>query len=515
MPNQSNHSYFPTLTQGLLAAIFGVLLGLALSYGMDRGRVQVSKAPITSENSQSLVSQKVEEAKSLLDPSRIKLWPTLNNRTNILLMGVDSNGKHTKRFENTRSDTMILASIDPFNKKVGLISIPRDSRVRIPEREDHLDKINAAHALGGPELAVKTVETALSVPIDHYVVIDRVGLKDVFEMVGPVEVKVEKRMRYRDRAAGLDIDLEPGVQELNAQQVEQYLRFRYDHKGDIGRIDRQQWFMRQAQKKLRDPAVLLKIPQLIQFASNYVVTDMTVQDMTALTAFAKDLGSDSIETATLPGEGETIHGGSYWVVNPEATALVLKRLAGVTPSVSRIAEATSDRIPLDGVEADSELAQEIRPGHRSFRSFMKNDYSSTAETLEKPLSVVIRYPRGQEETAKDFENTLSQAGYRVRSLIRCRVNECQHEQIELNSIRADAGTSEYLRTKFPRLKEWAVVMNPHVRTRTDMTLLITPDTAPLLPTDTVKATLDYSIHGFHTGEIKSSAPRNKNSGYKI
>ncbi|MCA9818385.1 MAG: LCP family protein, partial [Cyanobacteria bacterium HKST-UBA01] len=216
-PSQTRQ-YFPSISQALMAAVLGIAIGLLFSYGQERPR---KAQPLVAHSPGAAVPQ--TEAPALFDMSKVKLWPSLSGRTNILLMGVDSNGKNTKRFENTRSDTMILASIDPFNKKVGLISIPRDSRVRIPEK-NHLDKINAAHALGGPELAVRTVESALSVPVDHYVVIDRVGLRDVFEAIGPVTVNVENRMRYRDRASGLDIDLQPGVQELDAHQVEEYLR---------------------------------------------------------------------------------------------------------------------------------------------------------------------------------------------------------------------------------------------------------------------------------------------------
>ena len=83
-------------------------------------------------------------------------------------MGVDSNGRDTERFTGCRSDTMMIASLDPASGKASLVSLPRDSRVRIAENHG-VDKINAAHALGGPELAVKTVSEDFGVPIDHYV----------------------------------------------------------------------------------------------------------------------------------------------------------------------------------------------------------------------------------------------------------------------------------------------------------------------------------------------------------
>ncbi len=142
---------------------------------------------------------------------------------------------------------MMLVHVDPDTKRVGIVSIPRDSRVKLPGNHG-IDKINFAHALGGPNCAVEAVKDAFAVPIDHYGDVDTEGLKKVFEALGPMEIMVEKRMRYRDRAAGLHVDLEPGSQTLSPKQVEEYVRFRHDPKGDIGRIERQQWFMRQVSK---------------------------------------------------------------------------------------------------------------------------------------------------------------------------------------------------------------------------------------------------------------------------
>ena len=106
-------------------------------------------------------------------------------------MGVDWNGnKEAERYQGNRSDTMMLVSLDPDHDKVGIISIPRDSQVTIGR---HTGKINQAHANGGPELAVSTVRDNFGVEVDHYVVVDTVGLKDLFKLLGPVEVCVEKK----------------------------------------------------------------------------------------------------------------------------------------------------------------------------------------------------------------------------------------------------------------------------------------------------------------------------------
>ena len=476
-----------------MAAVMGIGVGLLLSQNSQHGAESlVSSVPGTSSSD----ARVQKTSKGLFELPQVNLVPRLSRRKNILLMGVDSNGRNAKRFEHTRSDTMILANLDPVEGKVGLLSIPRDSRVRISGQES-LDKINSAHALGGPELAVKTVEDDFGITIDNYMVIDTQGLKNVFEMIGPVEVLVEKRMRYRDRASGLTIDLEPGKQMLDAGQVEQYLRFRHDAKGDIGRVERQQWFLRQALRKMREPSFLLKLPKVLEFTNEYVVTDLSVGDLTELFGFAKDLKAHQVETAMLPGEARMISGGSYWVPDPEATAVVINRLTGCSPSVYHIANATRR----------GGIGEEDDDGTLSYASFglSDNDQEDSLERASRPMSVSIKYPKGQEETAKDFAIALEKQGYSVRSRVRINQSDCQHETITLSSFRADRSTVDELKKHFPDLKSWAIVMNPTNHTRIDLTLNLSPDTIPLLPPTTVQA--DFDLSDIINGEVKAGKLR--------
>lgn len=463
-----------------------------MSYGFGHPKIATSgparaKLPVSSQ-------QPKQQTMTL------NILPQLEHRTNLLLMGVDSNGRNTQRFQGTRSDTMIIASIDPVTHKVGMISIPRDSRVKIPEHRG-LDKINSAHSLGGPELAVKTVESVFGIPIDNYVVIDTQGIKSVCEIVGPIKVLVEKRMKYRDRAGKLNVDLEPGWQELSAAQCEEYVRFRHDQKGDIGRIERQQWFLRQAMQKLKDPSVILKIPDIIKFKNEYIVTDLDVKTMTALAAFGKELKVTDISTAMLPGEASTIHGGSYWIPDPEATALVVERLTGVRPSVSQIVYGTSNEEPVSEAIAYENDQFGMGPASAKSNDTLQAKWAESANS-ERPFGIVIRYPKGQEETAHDFQMALEDAGYNVRGLVRCKDSECQHEQITLSSFRADEQLCNGLKQRFPELAAWAVNLNPVARNRVDLTLQLSPETVALSPRETVSADFDYGISDIVNGEVK-------------
>ena len=261
--------------------------------------------------------------------------PTLKMPLNVLVMGVDSNGKDTERFTGTRSDSMILVSVDPNKQKVGLISIPRDSRVALANGRG-VDKINAAHALGGIELAQATVGKLLNVPIDRYIVVDTQGLKDVLESLGSVDVLVEKKMHYTDHTAKLFVSLEPGLQKLNPGQAEQYIRFRHDARGDIGRIERQQWFARQLLNKVAEPEMLVRLPSIVDTIRQSVITDLSVDEMVRIFGFACHLNSKRVETASLPGIPGSVSGISYWLLDMQACNAICKHL------VSNYADTTYD-----------------------------------------------------------------------------------------------------------------------------------------------------------------------------
>lgn len=470
----SRYTDQPTAGQMLAATLFGVLVGLTIIHYTKRPifpylpGARVAPAVVAEE-------QAPKQPSSFPSLPKISLLPQLDRSMNILCMGVDSNGRHAQRFLNTRSDTMMLVHIDPDLKRVGIVSIPRDSRVKLPGPHG-IDKINSAHALGGPQLAVDAVKEAFAVPIDHYVVVDTEGLKKLFHALGPVEVMVEKRMRYRDRAAGLYVDLQPGLQTLDPVQAEEYVRFRHDPKGDIGRIERQQWFLRQVTKKLKEPSVVLKLPDIFKFATDYVVTDLSAQDMAKVAAFGKDIQPNQVQTATLPGHAEYIHGGSYWIPDPEACSVVFSRLLNEKISVAE--------------------QEEKRQDYGSDAATAATTYS---DDTERPVRITIKYPRGQEHEARSLETALNGLGYRVRYIMRGDMADCQHEQIVQMSYRADNGLTDRLKEKLPGLTTWPVNVMVEPHSSIDLTLVLAPCTKLSL-SDKVEA----EASGDTQGSIKNS-----------
>lgn len=246
-------------------------------------------------------------------------------RQNILLLGVDSNGADSDLWVGTRTDTMILLNIDPKTKTVNAISIPRDSKVYLPKGMG-IQKINAAHAIGGVGMTIKTVEDTLGVHVDKYIMFHDEGVRAIVKALGGVDIYVEKNMHYNDNAGHLHINFTKGKHHLTDKDVVEYLRFRHDAMGDIGRTQRQQWFLRGLLADLQKPETIIKIPEIVSVANKYVKTDMSVYEMTQYAALAKHFDMDNIEIAMLPGSPNKHGYISYWILDPEKTQEVVDRL---------------------------------------------------------------------------------------------------------------------------------------------------------------------------------------------
>lgn len=237
-------------------------------------------------------------------------------RKNILLIGVDGDLSENHTQQNGRSDTLILFNIDPKGDSINAISIPRDSKVYIANSTD-ITKINHAFAMGGPQLTVSTIEDTFGIKINHYIAVNYNVLRGIVDTVGGVDVYVEKNMHYRDRSAGLNINLQKGEQTLNSDTAEQFLRFRHDQMADIARMHRQQSFIEGLIKKIQTPAIIPKIPEIIKIVQNNVLTDMNLYEISELASYMQGANLSQMQTTTLPGEPSQKGSVSYWILDPE------------------------------------------------------------------------------------------------------------------------------------------------------------------------------------------------------
>ena len=246
-------------------------------------------------------------------------------RQNILFLGVDASNNPNDLWTGTRTDTIILVNIDPKTKSINALSIPRDSKVYLPG-DNGVNKINAAHAIGGIEMTKRTIEDTLGVHIDRYIMVHDSAVKEIVDAMDGIDIYVEKPMHYNDYSGNLHINFTKGDHHMNGQQAVEYLRFRHDALGDIGRTQRQQWLLRSLVNKLKQPETITKIPDIISVAKKYVKTDMSFYEMSQYAALAKHIDMNKIEIAMLPGAPNQKGYISYWILDPEKTQEVVNRV---------------------------------------------------------------------------------------------------------------------------------------------------------------------------------------------
>lgn len=211
---------------------------------------------------------------------------------NILFMGVDRRDKS----DIPRSDTMLLASINPDTKQVSVFSLMRDTYVDIPGYRK--SKLNAAFADGGPELLIDTVQNYLKIPIHYYVATDFEGFAKIIDAIGGIDVNVPEDFVHPDDGL-YDIHLKKGQQHLNGQQALQYVRFRGTPRADFDRTERQREVLKLVAEKMKSPSMILKAPQILKTIEPYTQSNLG-DNLLALTTLALTLDAGNMRTEQIP-----------------------------------------------------------------------------------------------------------------------------------------------------------------------------------------------------------------------
>ncbi len=308
-----------------------------------------------------------------------------------------------------RSDTMMVAHLDPGKKTGVLVSFPRDLWVNIPGHGD--SKINAAFADGGPELAVKTIEQDFGIPISHYLEVDFSGFRDIVNAIGSVPVYFPTPAR--DKYSGLAISTK-GCHNLNGDQALAYVRSRYyqylshgewqnDPLSDLGRIKRQQYFIRTlAQAAIHS---LVTHPLNINEVADKSVASLTrdkglkTSDLLALVRAFRSTDQTAFPMYTLPATNGYRDSESVLLLDEAQAAPTLARLRGQGPpgSIPKISPTTV-RVTVEngsGVSgaAGSALAQLQSKGFHAASPASDADRSNYSVTE-------VRYAPGAEKKAK-------------------------------------------------------------------------------------------------------------------
>ncbi|MBQ4469142.1 MAG: LCP family protein [Synergistaceae bacterium] len=229
---------------------------------------------------------------------------------NVLVVGLDNvDGA-------SRTDAIALAIFDADNMGLRIASIPRDSRVYIPGRS--WDKINHAYVYGGMNLLRETIVNLTGLPVDYFVKINYKSFPKLIDLIGGVDIYVDKKLVYNDYSGKLFINIPKGQQHMDGKTALGYVRFRHDPLGDIGRVQRQQKFINIVIDKLKSPAIIPKIPSLVNEVLNAVDTDLAPLEALKLLQFANSLSHDRIKMFMAPGKSGFSKNISYWILDNKA-----------------------------------------------------------------------------------------------------------------------------------------------------------------------------------------------------
>ena len=335
----------------------------------------------------SSIFEKKKTPVTQIDKERENPSPELikaRDKATILVMGVD-----VREDDVGRSDTLMVATVDPHTDQATLLSIPRDTRVRIYGYG--YDKINAAYAFGGEPLTEKTVENFLGIDIDHYVIVNVHSFVKIIDAIGGVDIYVPKRMYYEDPwddDGGLLIDLYPGQQHMDGKTAVTYVRYR-DEEGDIGRVKRQQQFMEACLDKVTSPEIITHIPEIIREVMYAVETDMSFRELLELAGTLKAAQSNGLVTDMVPGYPLYIDDISYWIPDVEEIRFAMAEGLGVSVDsnlrsrVERDAGEYNSSIPDNAVEVPEGADNIGKPSSRRENRRYYNDDSNEESSYNR------------------------------------------------------------------------------------------------------------------------------------
>jgi LCP family protein required for cell wall assembly len=224
--------------------------------------------------------------------------PKFDGYTNILVLGIDD-GENGER----EADTILVLSFSNDTGKSRLISIPRNTWV---SANSSAGRIGALYSWGGASLMVRHVSSLLGVSIHQYVVIDMSTLAELIDVFGGVDIYVEENMYYEDNSAGLSIHLEQGYQHLDGKQAMGYLRYSSEKLGDVGRVQRQQKFIKAFYSRVLQLETIAKLPSIADIFRNKIETSAEIFDSAHLANVLRRMSSETPTTVMLPGTEDSL-----------------------------------------------------------------------------------------------------------------------------------------------------------------------------------------------------------------
>jgi LCP family protein required for cell wall assembly len=351
----------------------------------------------------------------------------ISDRINILILGLDRRPHHPLSPDNPgRTDSIHVLTIDPVTKTGGVLAIPRDLYVDMPNPQGRggtwQTRINTAYQNGavyrypggGPALARETVERLLRIKINYYVVVDWVAFAEIIDALGGIEVTVPDPLRRVEAfdvrtANASSIDIPAGRQSMDSITALAYSRYRGDTLGDLARIKRQQQVMQAAMEKALTLGWLSNAPTLWARYRSAIDTDISSARLPGLAALARQVGPERMVMASLAGEqGEAVRG----LITPAGEDVLLPVWEKVVPIIQSViwdrrlrAEGAQVRI-VSGSGARGSTAQVAALLARA--GFAPLDVTvGEAEPSERRADSVVLDYTGKEYTARRIAEALN------------------------------------------------------------------------------------------------------------
>ncbi|MCZ8537106.1 LCP family protein [Paenisporosarcina quisquiliarum] len=294
--------------KSLIIKISVLLVAGILISGSAYGFYLVKKAETAAEKSYEAVENRDG---SVLRNSEVT---PLEDNVSILFIGVDDSETRNQGTNESRSDALMLATLNNKEKTVKLVSIPRDSFVYIPEI-GYEDKINHALFKGGVKATIETVENLLEVPVDYYVRMNFNAFIDVVDAFEGINVNVPYDRLEKDEEDQYTIKLKKGFQKLDGREALALARTR-KLDNDIERGKRQQEILSAIVKKASSASSFTKYGNVIDAVGDNMKTDMTFDEMKSFLSYIKD-GMPQVDTMTLSGYDDTTTNTYFWRLDQE------------------------------------------------------------------------------------------------------------------------------------------------------------------------------------------------------
>lgn len=233
----------------------------------------------------------------------------------VLLLGVDE-----RKNDKGRTDTMIVATVNPELGTIKMLSIPRDSRVEIVGN-DTTEKINHAYARGGIPMTIDTVENLLNIPIDYYVAVNMEGFLTVIDTLGGIDVENDMALSHGK------YKFPKGTITLNGEEALVFSRIRYgDSRGDFGRQIRQRQILEALFAKMKNPKIVLQFDDILENLGSNVQMNFTMKEIKEFPKMYNQLDKNIQQLQFEKGKGKYIDSLWYYILDEDEVKEISKEL---------------------------------------------------------------------------------------------------------------------------------------------------------------------------------------------